>query len=188
MLCVGLFLVVWLTSQHLVGQSPEAFIPDLKSDERLDRIGEYLSAMVASADQAISMLVTLQLSLFVVVGFVLRDALTTGARPTLAQILLGVVFLGFAFASVTLGYAARMLALNLINHAHPEFSAVEATVVRQALLVTVSAIAAVCMAVVTLFDTRHAPSQAGPVAEAATPRHQAPTQARQNHDASGRKR
>ena len=151
---VALFLVVWVTSQFLVGPS-ETFTPATKSASQLDT-SKILATGLASVDQAVSMLTAVQLSVFIVVGFVLREKLTTGQRPTLEQIMAGAVFLGCAFASITLGYGARIQAIGVVDGAvdqtYAGFGAVETTVVRQALFVVVLAISAVYLVVVALFD------------------------------------
>ena len=164
---VALFLVVWLTSQFLVGPS-ETFTPAAKSTSQLDT-SKILATGLASVDQAVSMLTAVQLSVFIVVGFVLRETLTTAQRPTLEQIIAGAVFLGCAFASITLGYGARIQAIGVVDGAvdqtYAGFGAVETTVVRQALFVVVSAISAVYLVVVALFDT----NRTEPTAATASP-------------------
>ena len=168
MLFVVLFLVVWLSSQFLVGQSP-IFTSDTKSASQLEIISKNLPTVLASVDQAVSMLTTIQLSVFIVVGFVLKETLTTARRPTWEQTIAGTVFLCCAFASITLGYAARMQAIGVVNgvvdQTYAEFAAVGSTVVHQAFLVVISAISAVYLVVVALFDTSVTSNPTEPVAD-----------------------
>jgi hypothetical protein len=152
------------------------------SDQRLSQIGPYLSAGLASVDQAVSMLITVQLGLFVLVGFVLRGTLAADHRPTPAQSLAGCVFLVCAFASVTLGYAARMQALESVDLARPDFSAVEITVGRQAFFVATSAIFALFVAVVSLFETSPALNSTATIPSGPAPASPIPVT---NKDATG---
>jgi hypothetical protein len=79
------------------------------------------------------------------------------------------VFLGCAFASITLGYGARIQAIGVVDGAvdqtYAGFGAVETTVVRQALFVVVLAISAVYLVVVALFDA----NRTEPTAATASP-------------------
>jgi hypothetical protein len=161
---VALFLVVWVTSQFLVGSS-EIFTPAASSPS-LETISKLLEAGIASVDQAVSMLTAVQLSVFILVGFVLRGALTTAQRPTLEQMIAGAVFLVCSFASLTLGYGARIQSIGIVNSVigktYSGFGAVQTTVVHQAFFVVVSAISAVYLIVVALLDTSEASSPAKP--------------------------
>lgn len=152
-----LFLVVWLTIQFLVGPS-EVFIPTATTASRsIETISKFMEAGVSSVDQAVSMLTAVQLSVFIVVGFVLRETLTTARRPTPEQIIAAAVFLCCAFASLSLGYGARIQAIGIVNNAldgnYSGFGAVQTTVVHQAFFVVVSAISTVYLVVVALLDT-----------------------------------
>jgi hypothetical protein len=144
--------LVTLTNRFLIGQSHDAFIKALKSDQRLYQVASYLNAGLTSVDQTVSMLITVQLSLFVLVGFVFREPLAKGHRLTRPQTLGSCIFLAAALVSITLGYAARMQVLRFVDLAYPEFSAVETTVTNQALFVAISAISAVLMVAMFLFE------------------------------------
>jgi hypothetical protein len=78
-------------------------------------MSKILEAGVASVDQSVSMLTAIQLSAFVLVGFVLRDTLTTAHRPSPEQFIAGAVFLLCAFASLSLGYSARIQSISIVN-------------------------------------------------------------------------
>jgi hypothetical protein len=152
----GLFLLVWLTTQNLVGEN-QAFTPAPKNTSQLELISKNLPTVLTSVDQAVSMLTAIQLSAFIVVGFALRETLTRVRRPTWEQLIAATLFLICAFVSITLGYAARVQAIQVVNgvvdQTYADFGAIETTVVRQALFVAVSAISAVYLVVVALFDT-----------------------------------
>jgi hypothetical protein len=152
----GLFLLVWLTTQILVGEN-QTFTAASKNTSQLGMISKNLPTVLTSVDQAVSMLTAIQLSAFIVVGFVLRETLTTARRPTREQLIAATAFIVCAFVSITLGYAARIQAIQVVNgvidQTYAEFGAIETTVVRQALFVAVSAISAVYLVVVALFDT-----------------------------------
>lgn len=119
---------------------------------QLDQLGEYLTTALASVDQLVSMLTTVQLSLFVLAGVGLRKTLDGSRRPSAAQIVAGSIFLIFAFSSLTLGYAARMQMARLVWVATDSFDSVRETIVHQAILVILSAAVAVCVLVIPFID------------------------------------
>lgn len=125
------------------------------SPERLhqfDQLGEYLTAALASVDQLVSMLTTVQLSLFVLAGVGLRKALDGTRRPSTAQTAAGSLFLIFAFSSLTLGYAARMQMARLVWVATDSFDSVRETLVHQAIFVILSAAVAVCVLIIPFVE------------------------------------
>jgi hypothetical protein len=132
----GLFLLVWLTTQILVGEN-QTFTAASKNTSQLGMISKNLPTVLTSVDQAVSMLTAIQLSAFIVVGFVLRETLTTARRPTREQLIAATAFIVCAFVGITLGYAARIQAIQVVNgvidQTYAEFGAIETTVVRQAL-------------------------------------------------------
>jgi hypothetical protein len=123
---LGLFSV----DQHVV------FLRVDNADERLGRIGNYLESLVSSADQLFSFLLTVQLGLFVALGYTLHSSALTSP----VQIALCFCFLVSAFISGYLGYLGRLQLFDLINSAQVEFHPVELTIGRQALWVGLSAV------------------------------------------------
>ncbi len=119
---------------------------------QFDQLGEYLTAALASVNQLVSMLTTVQLSLFVLAGVGLRKALDGTRRPSAAQAAAGSLFLIFAFSSLTLGYAARMQMARLVWVATDCFDSVRETLVHQAIFVILSAAVAVCVLVIPFVE------------------------------------
>jgi hypothetical protein len=119
---------------------------------QFDQLGEYLTAALASVDQLVSMLTTVQLSLFVLLGVGLRKALDGTQKLSPPQIAVGGIFLIFAFSSLTLGYAARMQMARLIWLATDNFDSVRETLVHQAIFVILSAAVAVCVLVIPFVE------------------------------------
>jgi hypothetical protein len=119
---------------------------------QFEQLGEYLTAALASVDQLVSMLTTVQLSLFVLAGVGSRKALDGTQRLSAAQIAGGSLFLIFAFSSLTLGYAARMQMARLVWVATDNFDSVRETVVHQAVCVILSAAIAVCVLVIPFVE------------------------------------
>lgn len=157
--CAIVLIAVVLLSNALFtgkpGARPPARVTDLEQLHQLDQLGSYLSAALASVDQLVSMLTTVQLSLFVLVGVGRGKALRGDRRPSVAEIVAGVFFVIFAFASLTLGYAARMQMAKLIELATASFDSVRETVVSQAISVTLSGTAAVCMLIIPFVEIAH---------------------------------
>ena len=101
------------------------------------------------------MLTTVQISLFVLVGYVLREGFSPNHRPSGRQLLTGGAFLISAIASLTLGYAARMQMIKIIDQASLGLEGIETTIARQATFLVLSAIVVVVM-IYDALSTRHA--------------------------------
>jgi hypothetical protein len=155
---VGCFAVLTgvalLSNMFLTGnlESPPFTETDPERLHQFDQLGKYLTAGLASVDQLVSMLTTVQLSLFVLLGVGLRKALDGTQRLTTPQIAVGGIFLIFAFSSPTLGYAARMQMARLIWLATDSFDSVRETLVHQAIFVILSAAVAVCVLVIPFVE------------------------------------
>jgi hypothetical protein len=155
---VGCFTVLigvsLLSNMFLTGNlgSPPFAETNLERLHQFDQMGEYLTAALGSVDQLVSMLTTVQLSLFVLVGVGFRKALDGTQRLSTPQIAIGAIFLIFAFNSLTLGYAARMQMARLIWLATDSFDSVRATLVHEAIFVILSAAAAICALVIPFIE------------------------------------
>jgi hypothetical protein len=147
---IVMLLAVFLSNQWLVGSI--SFVARQDDPKKIEEYSHYLDALLTSVDQLVSMLVTVQLSLFVLAGFAVNKRLreTRIASPTL--IVFGGIFVLTALMSLTLGYTARIQALTLIQLGTWHFESVQTTVVWQSILVVLSAVAAVCMMLVALLD------------------------------------
>ncbi|HSK39363.1 MAG TPA: hypothetical protein VK943_06320 [Arenibaculum sp.] len=129
--------------------------PD-KSNKRLYDISSYLAVAAASADHLISMLMSVVIGLFVMVGFALRLSFSVDRHFSWLQIFAYSAFLVCAFFAMVLGYAARIQMFELINTANTDFSNVQITMGRQAFFVSLSAILAVAAVSVSFLIQRHA--------------------------------
>lgn len=109
---VMLLAVLW-SNKGLVG--PMSFVPQIDDPEKIDKYSHYLEVLLTSVDQLVSMLVTVQLSLFVFAGFALNRRLRETRIASTTLIILGGIFLLTALMSLTLGYTARLQALTLIQ-------------------------------------------------------------------------
>ncbi len=138
--CGAVVVSVVLLSDGLLtgrlGTPPPATVTGQEQLHQLDQLGPYLSAVQASVDQLVSMLTTVQLSLFVLAGVALGKVFSGDRRLSTAETVISALFLIFALASFTLGYAARMQMAELIELATASFASARATVVHQAMFVT----------------------------------------------------
>jgi hypothetical protein len=157
---IVLIAVSLVTNAAFTGKpgSPPVSVTAPDRLRQFDQLGEYLTAALASVDQLVSMLTTVQLSLFVLVGVGLSKVLGGSQRPSAARIGTGSLFLIFAFGSLTLGYAARMQMARLVWVATDSFDSVRETIAHQAFFVILSAAAAVCMLVIPFVEAREDPS------------------------------
>jgi hypothetical protein len=146
---VMLLAVLW-SNKGLVGSM--SFVPQIDDPEKIDKYSHYLEALLTSVDQLVSMLVTVQLSLFVFAGFALNKRLRETRVASATLVILGGIFLLSALISLTLGYTARIQALTLIQLGTWRFESVQATLVHQSIFLVLSAVAAVCMMLVALLD------------------------------------
>lgn len=156
--CVVCFVVLILVVLVVKSVFGGDFGPSIASETKetklhqLDQIGAYLSAILASVDQTVSLLTTVQLSLFVLVGFGLSKPLNGNPRPSKPQVLAGILFVILSFASLTLGYVARIQMVTLLELATADFGGVKSTMVNQAMFVTLSGAAAVCTIAIPLIE------------------------------------
>jgi hypothetical protein len=104
---VMLLAVLW-SNKGLVGSM--SFVPQIDDPEKIDKYSHYLEALLTSVDQLVSMLVTVQLSLFVFAGFALNRRLREARIASITLIILGGIFLLTALISLTLGYTTRIQA------------------------------------------------------------------------------
>jgi hypothetical protein len=140
---------VYFANEFLAGSIPAAMHAN---PETIEKYINYLDALLTSVDQLVSMLVTIQLSLFVLAGFSLNSQLRENRVPSAALVIFDGVFVITALMSLTLGYTARIQASTLIQWGVSEFESVRKTVVDESILVALSAVAAVCMMVAALAD------------------------------------
>lgn len=144
------FAFIWATNRYLVGSC--GFVKIDNGIQSPGEVASHLSALLTSVDQTVSMLITVQLGLFVLVGFVFRELLAKGHRLTWHQSLGGFVFYAAALVSITLGYAARLQVFRFVVVAYPDFGVVGTTITNQALFVAISAISAVLMVVMFFLE------------------------------------
>ena len=81
---------------------------------KIEKYSHYLEELLTSVDQVVSMLVTVQLSLFVLGGFALNKRLRETRSASATLIGFGGIFVLTALMSLTLGYTARLQAHTLI--------------------------------------------------------------------------
>jgi hypothetical protein len=147
---LAMLLAVFLTNKYLVGSI--SFVARQDDPKQIEEYIHYLEALLTSIDQLVSMLVTIQLSLFVLAGFALNKRLRETHVASVTLISLGSIFMLTALMSLTLGYTARIQALTLIQFGTWHFESVQTTVIWQSILLVLSAVAAGCMMLVALLD------------------------------------
>lgn len=139
--CLLLAALVMSFAQGFLFLDPVgAFHDPDKSEDRLDLITPYLDLNVRAIDSASSMLLTLSLAFFVLVGFSAQKFRIAYLRPIHAVSLF--IFIVASFLSLYLAYVSKVQAVELVNAVKLDFTIVEITVARQALLVSISAISA----------------------------------------------
>jgi hypothetical protein len=148
-LCVApiLFFAVYVANTFLPGSISSA--PHGQPEE-IEKYIHYLDSLLTSVDQLVSMLVTIQLSLFIIAGFALNSEVRGVKRPSIFIIVVGGIFVITALMSLTLGYTARIQAATLVQWGKTDFQSVRETAVNESKCVVTSAVAAVCMMVATL--------------------------------------
>jgi hypothetical protein len=138
---VILLLAIWLVARYLPGHRQLVSPPTVPTGHLLRHYGAYMGAAVSAVDEAVSMLTTLQIALFVVVGYVLRGEVFAQDGPRRVPLAAGILFLATAVASLTLGYAARVQMIDILDQASLGLGGIETTIARQALLLAISAVA-----------------------------------------------
>ena len=156
---IVMLLAAFLSNMWLVGSIEFATRED--DPKKIEEYSHYLVALLTSVDQLVSMLVTVQLSLFVLAGFALNKRLRKTRIASATLIVSGGIFVLTALMSLTLGYTARIQALTLVQYGTWHFESVKTTVVWQSILVVLSAVAAMCMMLVALLDRNAAIREAG---------------------------
>jgi hypothetical protein len=147
---VGMLFAVYFSNAWLAGSI--SFVAGENNPQKDEGYSRYLEMLLASMDQSVSMLTTVQLSLFVLAGFALNSGLRETRAPSATLIVFGGIFVLTALMSLTLGYTARIQALTLIQFGTSHLESVQRTVVSQSILVVLSAVAAVCMMLTALLD------------------------------------
>lgn len=147
---IVMVLTVFGTNEWLAGSIP--FVTPENDPAKIEKYSHYLEELLTSVDQVVSMLVTVQLSLFVLGGFALNKRLRETRSASATLIGFGGIFVLTALMSLTLGYTARLQAHTLIQFGTWHFESVKTTVVWQSILVVISAAAVVCMMLVALLD------------------------------------
>ena len=144
-------LAVFSSNWWVAGSIP-AFVKGENDPEKIDKYSHYLDTLVTAMDQLVSMLVTVQLSLFVLAGFALNNQLRKIGCPSATLMGFGGIFVLTALMSLTLGYTARIQTLTLIQSGAWHLESAQTTVVSESILVVFSAVAAVCMMLAALLD------------------------------------
>ena len=150
LVAAAIVLAVFAANHWLPGSIP--FVSPENDPEKVEKYSHYLEILLASVDQVVSMLVTVQLSLFVLGGFALNKRLGEAHIASGTLLGFGAIFLITAVMSLTLGYTARIQAHTLIQYGTWHFESVETTVVVQSILVVISAASAICLLLVALLD------------------------------------
>lgn len=150
LVAIAMVLLVFSTNRWLSGSI--SFAPRQDDPKKIEEYSHYLEALLTSVDQLVSMLVTIQLSLFVLAGFALNKRLGEKVKASATLIGFGGCFMLAALISLTLGYSARIQALALMQFGTWQFDSVQTTVVWQSTFVVISGVAAVCMTLVALLD------------------------------------
>ena len=98
---IVMLLAAFLSNMWLVGSIEFATRED--DPKKIEEYSHYLVALLTSVDQLVSMLVTVQLSLFVLAGFALNKRLRKTRIASATLIVSGGIFVLTALMSLTLG-------------------------------------------------------------------------------------
>lgn len=139
---------VYSANVYLAGSIPSALH---RNPEDIEKNVHYLEALLTSTDQLVSMLVTIQISIFVIAGFALNTQVRESKLPSNTTIIFGGLFVIAALMSLTLGYTARIQASALIQWGELNFESVRKSATNELICVVASAVAAVCMMIASLF-------------------------------------
>jgi hypothetical protein len=105
-----------------------------------------LDLMNSAVDQVVTMLSSIVLGLFVLLGFALQRH-SGGLKWRISTLLAGLGFVASAFTSLYFGYAARMQSLEFLSAGHVAYDPVMQTVGRQAFFAAISsAVGISCLA------------------------------------------
>lgn len=147
----ALIIMASMSVQKLSGSSNASAITITDTGKLSGHIISYLGAAASAVDQTITMLSTIQLSAFILVGFAVKKIWSTDI-PKFVVFGSGFVFVGSAFLSLSLGYAARMQILEIMNEPHFGLKAIEVTISRQALFVVLSSAAALSLFMMAFYE------------------------------------
>jgi hypothetical protein len=95
-------LAVYSSNRWLAGSI--SFVAREDDPKKIEEYSHYLELLLTSVDQLVAMLVTVQLSLFVLAGFALNKRLGETRSASAMIIGLGGIFVLTALMSLTLGY------------------------------------------------------------------------------------
>ena len=139
-----LFVLAMLFAQGWQFDDPLPPVLDFaKNTDRLNDIANYLYAMSSSIDQIISMLFNIQMGLFLLTGFTLQQSISKNMPLSFPLYIVLAFFSISSVAGFYFGYFARMQTIQIMDVAEVSFGIIQATINRQALFVSISAILAI---------------------------------------------
>lgn len=163
-LCSGLLLfVMGIRFGVIVLDSTEGIIPVEENIEVLEKLSPKLTASASASSDVAYMLFTVQLALFVLIGFGLKDASFSKLLNSIPFATVSSAFIAVSFLSIYFGYLARFQALERVNAGFNDFFAVQDTLARQALWVGISAVLAIAAIPIAYFGAQG--SEEGQVAD-----------------------
>jgi hypothetical protein len=121
--------------------------------EYLSRVGQQIENLTSATDQMLSMFLTIEIGLFVIIGFSVRSISNT-PFVAVSQTVVLFGFLISVFTSSYFGYLARLQVIDLVNAVQLDFSNVEITIARQALSLGLAGVFATTAAALSILD-RH---------------------------------
>ena len=106
LVAIAMVLAVFSSNRWLAGIN--IVCPAARRSKKIEEYSHYLEALLTSVDQLVSMLMTIQLSLFVLAGFALNKRVGENNKASATLIGVGGLFMLTALMSLTLGYTARI--------------------------------------------------------------------------------
>jgi hypothetical protein len=148
LVAIVMVLAVFSTNRWLAGSI--SFVAREDDPKKIEEYSHYLETLLTSLDQLLSMLVTVQLSLFVLAGFALNKRLRETRTASATLVAFGGIFVLTAVMSLTLGYTARIQALTLIQFGTWHFESVQTTVRDLSSLATLASVALITSIIIAI--------------------------------------
>ena len=134
---LGLILSIYFDIIDLDGVAQA--IPIIEDKLELSQLGAHLANINNVLQGTISYILTIQLGIFLTIGFSFGITLQKGHTPSSFILLLHLIFLGCAVLSFHYGYAAYLLLAERIVAAYLDYGAVNSAIAQRAMIERVGA-------------------------------------------------
>ncbi|HEV7252672.1 MAG TPA: hypothetical protein VGN97_06190 [Mesorhizobium sp.] len=140
-------------------------IPIVSDRGELEKTGDHLGAVVSAVDGTAGMLMTIQIGLFVMVGFAFGGAFRGEDRLALFAVAASAAFVACSFVSLHFGFIARLQLTERVTTGSLDYEAVAETLTHQGVWLGIAAAFAVAAVAWQLAVAQDKPLRTGSTSE-----------------------